>query len=298
MIEALLSRARKEAEEAEVYEATQEETPAVFEANRLKHIQTRSSHLLALRLIKDGRVGYALAAGGEGDLAARAVEASRFGPTSRFHFPRTIASSSLEVYDPEEKGVGLEAMVRAGEEIIQGLTEHTPGLLVNAKVVKANLEVRLVNSQGGEASYRKSYFGLEVEGVLMRGTDMLFVGDTWSSCHPLKDVSSVTREVTKQLEWAKKLAQSPRGRVPVILTPRGVYSAFNMPLNLAFNGRVVLQGASPLARRKGERVFSDAFDLSDDATIPFQPRSRPWDDEGVNSRGIPLVDKGVGRVHL
>jgi PmbA protein len=184
-------------------------------------------------------------------------------------------------------------MVRAGEEIIQALLEHTPGLLCSARLVKTNLEVRLVNSLGAESSYRKSFFGLEVEGVLMRGTDMLFVGDSWSSCHPMKDVSALTREVTKQLDWARKLAQSPRGRVPVILSPRGVLSAFQTPLNLAFNGRVVLQGASPLAHRQGEKVFSAGFDLRDDAIIPFQPRSRPWDDEGVNSRSIPLVDKGV-----
>jgi PmbA protein len=293
MIEALLSRAKKEAQEAEVYEATQEETTAVFETNRLKHLETRTSHLLALRLTRDGRTGCALAMGGEGDLVARALEASRFGPPTRFHFPKRIASSPVPVYDAEGEKVGLEAMVGAGEEIIQRVLGHTPGLQCSARVVETTLHIRLLNSFGAEASYQKSYFGLEVEGVLVRGTDMLFVGDSWSSCHPMKDISGLAQEVIRQLQWASKLAPSPRGRVPVILSPRGVSSAFHLPLNLAFNGRVVLQGASPLAHRQGEMAFSPGFDLRDDATIPFRPHSRPWDDEGVASRRIPLVEKGV-----
>jgi len=64
MIEELLERARKRAQEAEVYEATAEESPVLFEANRVKQLQTRHSRVLALRVIKDGHVGYALARGG------------------------------------------------------------------------------------------------------------------------------------------------------------------------------------------------------------------------------------------
>ena len=293
MIESLLSRAKKEAQEAEVYEATQEETAAAFETNRLKQLQTRSSHLLALRVVKDGHTGHALAMGGTGDLAARALESSRFGPTTHFHFPQSIASSPLQVYDPEGERMGLETMVGVGEEIIGKLLSHTPALQCTVRVIRGSLSIRLLNSLGAEASYRKNYSGLEVEGVLVRGTDMLFVGDSWSSCHPIKDISALVREVITQLDWARELAPSPRGPMPVILSPRGVLSAFSLPLSLAFNGRVVLQGASPLAQRRGERVFSPGFDLWDDATLPFQPRSRPWDDEGVPSRRVPLVEKGV-----
>ncbi|MEK7848777.1 MAG: DNA gyrase modulator, partial [Chloroflexota bacterium] len=55
----LLARARRVAAEAEVFTAEVEETPVVFEANRLKQLLTRQSRSVALRLVHQGRVGYA-----------------------------------------------------------------------------------------------------------------------------------------------------------------------------------------------------------------------------------------------
>ena len=293
MIEELLERARKRAQEAEVYEATAEESPVLFEANRVKQLQTRHSRVLALRVIKDGHVGYALARGGSNDLVARAVEASRFGPQARFQMPPSVPPGPAQVYDPQVDKVSPEEMVGLGEDLIGRLVAHTPGLLCMARLSKAVVTVRLANSRGAQTSYRKSLFSVDVEGTLIRGTDMLFAGDGESSCHPIRAVDIVAREVMRQLEMARRTASPPGPGQPVILYPRGVMSAFYWPLAVAFNGRVVLQGASPLARRQGEKVFAPAFSLWDDATIPFHPLSRPWDDEGVPCQKTPLVEKGV-----
>ena len=62
-MEELLQRAGRVAEQAELFKVVSEETPVQFEANRLKHIQSKQSTSLALRLIKDGRIGYAATAG-------------------------------------------------------------------------------------------------------------------------------------------------------------------------------------------------------------------------------------------
>jgi PmbA protein len=58
-VERLLAQAKKAAEAAEVFTVSAEETTAQFEANRLKHIQSKQSTHLALRIIKGGRLGYA-----------------------------------------------------------------------------------------------------------------------------------------------------------------------------------------------------------------------------------------------
>jgi len=58
-MEELLARAKKVAEEAEVFIVSAEETPVRFEANRLKHIQSRQSTSVALRIVRQGRIGYA-----------------------------------------------------------------------------------------------------------------------------------------------------------------------------------------------------------------------------------------------
>jgi PmbA protein len=60
----------------------------------------------------------------------------------------------------------------------------------------------------------------------------------------------------------------------------------------AFNGKVVLQGASPIGNKLGETVFDSKFSLFDDPTIDYAPRSRPCDDEGITSQRTPLVENG------
>jgi PmbA protein len=100
------------------------------------------------------------------------------------------------------------------------------------------------------------------------------------------------------LELAKNQASVRSGQMPVIFTPDGVVSAFLPALMSAFNGKTVLEGASPLGKRLGEQVFDMQLSLYDDPTIDYAPHSRPCDDEGVPSRRVPLIESGVVRNFL
>ena len=291
----LLSLAKRKAQEAEVFLTTHEETPVIFEANRLKQLQTTQRTTVGLRLVNDGRIGFASSTSLEDGetLVDKAVAVSQFGAEARFELPPRSTYPSVEVYDPAVEAVSMEEMIALGEEVIARVREHTPEVICEASVDKSIASVHLLNSRGGEASYRESFFSISIEGTLVRGTDMLFVGDSDTSCHPIKETHELVETVKQQLEWAKREASVSTARLPVIFTPRGVAGALLLPLITAFNGKTVLQGASPLQHRQGEKVFDERFSLYDDATLAFRPRSRPCDDEGVPSQRTPLVEKGV-----
>jgi PmbA protein len=131
-----------------------------------------------------------------------------------------------------------------------------------------------------------------MEGNLTRGSDMLFVGDSVSSCRPILETGKVADMVLQQLELARNQAPVPTRPMPVIFTPNGVASALVMPLLAAFNGKTVLEGASPLGQKLGQTVFDNKFQLLDDPMAAFQPSSRPCDDEGVPSQRTPLIEAG------
>jgi len=151
-----------------------------------------------------------------------------------------------------------------------------------------------VNSRGGQADYRLSIFSLDIMGSLIRDTDMLFVGESQSSCHPLLKAKAVTEVVLHQLELAKNQASIPSRQLPVIFTPNGVACALMPALMAAFNGKIVREGASPVGNRLGQQVFDKKLWLWDDPTIAYCPRSRPCDDEGISSQRTPLIKEGVG----
>jgi PmbA protein len=293
-LEQILALAQKQAGAAEVFEVSSEETRAHFEANRLKQLHTSQSTTTALRIIRKGRIGYATATGAVSarELVAGAVETAAFGSEARFELPGVQDYPKVGIYDAKVSSVPIKDMVQLGEAMIAAVTAHRQGILCDTEVSRGIVSVRLLNSRGGQVSYRKSFFSLGIEGTLIEGTDMLFVGESDSSCRPLSDTNKITDIVLKQLDLARDRAKAPTRPLPVIFTPDGVI-ALIMPLMSAFNGKTVLQGASPLGDKVGKLVLDKSFSLRDDPTVAYRPASRPCDDEGVPSRRTPLVSRGV-----
>jgi len=292
----VLRSARKVAEQAEVFSVSSRATPIQFEANELKQVQTKESSSTALRIFKEGRIGFAIASGGGGlgALVDMAVETSQFGSPANFRFPSSRDYSEVSIFDSEVEDIAMERMVEIGKELIAKIRGHTPDILCDVQVTKGTSSISLINSQGGEGRYNSSFFSLSLEGILVRDTDMLFVGDSESSCRPdFIGIDDLADRVIWQLEMAKKKATVSTKLLPIIFTPNGVASALLSPLVLAFNGKTVLEGASPLKDKLGEQVFDKNLSLWDDATIAYGVGSYPFDDEGVSSQRLPLVTNGV-----
>ncbi len=294
-MEEILSKAKKIAQQAEVYRIVSQRTPVQFEANKLKQIQTKESTGTALRIIKDGRIGFAFVSGPvDADmLVAMAEETSSFGTPVDFDFPGKASLPEVAIYDPETERVGLNDMVDTGQKFIDTIRKHTPDIVCEASISKGTVSVSLINSRGGEANYRKSVFSLGLEGVIVQNDDMLFAGDYQGSCHPLLDYTELADEITTQLEIARKQGSISTQTMPVIFKPHGVASALISPLITALNGKIVYNGASPLKDKLGSQVFDEHFSVYDDATIPYCIASSPCDDEGIVCRKMPLIDNGV-----
>lgn len=294
-MEELLALARKAAGEAEVFEVDSEEVYVQFETNRLKHIQTRQSRTTALRVIKDGRIGFALTSGAvdPASLVASAVETAQFGMAAKFDFPANLDYPGVEIYDPAVRDIPLDDMINLGEALIAAVRRDTPELICEGGVARGIVSMRLMNSRGASAGYTKSIYSLGAEANLIRGTDMLFVGDSESSCRPIKDSSTVADSVLGQLERARELAKSPAGELPVVLTPHGVAGVLVPSLMAGFNGKTVLEGASPIGNKLGQLVFDKNLSLRDEPLIPYRPQSRPCDDEGTPSHSTPLIQEGI-----
>jgi PmbA protein len=294
-VEKLLDRAKKVAEQAEVFQVVSKTTPMRFEANRLKQVQTKESMGTALRIIRKGRIGFAQASGkiNEDDLVSMAVETSQFGAEAKFSFPAGAKYARVQIFDPAIDNISIDNMAQTGQKLIDAVKFHSQDIMCDAYLTKGVAGINIINSNGGEINYNKSFFSLGVEGVIVEGSDMLFVGDGQSSCHPILDSGAISDSVILQLERAKRKVAVRSGALPVIFTAHGVVSALIMPLLSAFNGKTVFNGASPLKDKLGSSVFDARFSLWDDATIAFQVGSHPCDDEGVPSHKTSLIEKGV-----
>ncbi len=294
-MERILAQAKKAAEEAEVFKISSEETQVRFEANRLKQLQTKQQTSIALRIIKQGKTGYATTTNIDNgrELVNNALETAEFGTVAGFTLPGLTEYPAVDIFDDAVNSVSIKEMIGLGEEMIAAVTGHTPETVCEAVVHRGVITVSIINSRGGQADYRKSFFSLDIEGSLIEEMDMLFVGDSESSCHPIEDPKKVTNLVLQQLDLAKKRATAPSKQMPIVFTPNGMASAMIMPLMSAFNGKTVLEGASPIGSKQGQLVFDRKLHLHDDPTISYRPGSRPCDDEGVASQRTALVEEGI-----
>lgn len=293
----LLELAKKRVDEAEVFRVTSEETPVTFEANRLKILETKQTRGVALRVIKDGRIGLASTTDMSQlpALVEMAVEMAQFGAEAKFEFPGRTRYPKVQVYDQGVAALKVERMVEIGQAMIDRVHAYDPQVLCDAGVGKSVGTVEIANTRGGQARFRQTDFSVGLSGNLVRGTDMLDVYESDSASTPDVDHLALAARLTEKVELAKNLVSPATKTMPVILTPKGVASLLLQSLTMAFNGKLVLEGASPLADKLGQEISDSRLSIFDDGTIDLRPSSRPFDDEGVPVRRTPLVEDGVVR---
>lgn len=299
MSEQILQLATRKYGQAEVYRAEGESVPVTFEANRLKELSARETSGIALRVIHNGRVGFTSTTNpnDEKSLVARAGDLAAFGPEASFAFPAGGFYPDVDVYDPAVTHVTLSQMVDTGRGLIERLREKWPDMLCEGRVGRSTGRMHIWNSSGAERSYPQTDYYVHLGGKLIRGTDMLMVweGHSASAYFGQERADQLLSALLQQLEYCRVIAPAPAGDVPVVFTPRGVAAALLDPLLAGFNGKNIADGTSPLIGRQGEKLLDARLSIFDDPTLPGAAGSRPCDDEGVPSRRVTLVDKGVIR---
>jgi PmbA protein len=298
--EQILERAVALGQQAEVFHVVASSTPVHFEANRIKAVDTNESAAAAVRLIKDGRVGFSSTS----DLAdvtalvEAALDTAPYGAEAKFDFPGETEFPDVPVYDATVEEATTEEMAALGQRVVDELRAYWDAVQVEGGVSRSTSTVTLVNSNGGHFSYARSGFRIGFEGTVIRGEDMLFTFDSESSVHRIADPDAIIASIIRQLGWARESASVENKTMPVILMPSAVSSILLNPLLAGLNGKTVLQGTSPLAGRLGERIADPRFSLTDDATLPYIPASRMSDDEGVATRRLPLIEAGVATTYF
>ncbi|MGQ9584393.1 MAG: TldD/PmbA family protein [Anaerolineae bacterium] len=294
-LEQVLDLASRRAEQAEVFGVESLYTPVSFEANRLKFIETKETRGLALRVIAEGRVGLASSTRLDepGQLVDEALAVARLGAPVSYQLPGAAVVSWLTLYHPDAAAWEPAAMVQAGREMIETLRRENSELLCDAHLGKSVQGVAILNSQGLVTGYQKTQVNASLTANWIRGTDILNVWEGESSLRLDLRFDRLVEQVAHKVRLAERVARVPTAQMPVIFTPKGVYSTLLAPLEGAFNGKMVLEGASPLSERLGERAFDPCLSILDDPLTEEGVESSPVDDEGVPTRPLPLVEAGV-----
>ncbi|MGQ9594432.1 MAG: TldD/PmbA family protein [Anaerolineae bacterium] len=296
-LEQVLDLASRRADQAEVFGVQSVHTPVTFEANRLKLVETKETRGASLRVIVGGKVGLASATRLDvpQDLVEEALTVARLGGPVGYELPGPAAFPALTLYYEDAASWEPAAMVEAGRGMIAALLEENGELLCEAHLGKSVEGIALLNSRGLVAGYQKTSVGTSLGANWIRGTDILNVWETDASLRLDLDFAKLVQTVAEKVRLAERTVVPPTAQMPVIFTPKAVSSTLLEALEMALNGKLAWEGASPLAGRLGEQVFDPRLSLVDDPLAEEGVGSSPMDDEGVPARPLVLVEQGVVR---
>ncbi|MGB9857758.1 MAG: TldD/PmbA family protein [Dictyoglomaceae bacterium] len=291
MIEKLVEIGKKYADEVEVYQVNNFSSDISFENGVLKDIESSIQSGISLRIIKDGKLGFSYTKNllDPEEFVKNAVESLKGDIKVEFSLPTKNNLKTLSTYDPEIENLTNTKMVEEGQRVSDILSQAT-NTQINVGMVKSISEIRIINSHGVDYSTKYSFY-------------MCYAAAMYSGSY-----ASITRAVVdkkfkefskEDLDYITFLYNSSRkevkpkgGRLKVIFLPNTMYVLI-WRLNYATNGKNVYERTSPLIDKIGSQIFDSAINIYDDPFDESLPGARPFDDEGVETKLLPIVEKGV-----
>ncbi len=295
MISPILEQASRRAQAADVVVKTDETITLAFENGRLKSTSFSQEQGINLRVVAEGRMGFAGTTSEDVSALLEAAFASaRLGEEVLLPLPFPAPLPAVRTHYPHAAAAKLEDLQALGRAVLERLDRK--GCQVNAAVERSVGSVRVANSRGVDASYDVSAVSISVELIRVDGDDVLIISDYLGGADlpELAEVEALVMGIQRRVDWAARRVPASSGSLPVCFTPAGSPPLL-LPLQIACLGKSLLQGISPLGGTLGVERFSSGFSLTDEPLLDGRNGSRPVDDEGVVSRPLKLVERGVVR---
>ncbi len=298
--EQVLQAACRRFDAAEVFEEAGETVSVRFEDSRLKEIRTQQRRGVGLRVIGEGRIGFASTTDLREPqrLVEQAGASAAFGDEARFEMPgRPAEVPHVATCDGAMEDVSAEQMVEMGREGLEMSRRANEDYLFACHLTRAAHRQRVLNTAGLDFAYESSRMSASVEVEEVRDDGLLQVYEyrTWS--RPFDSVSDLTRTALEKARDAAAVAPTRLEAMPMVFTPKALGNLW-YPIETALNGKLVHKGSSVLRGRIDEQVLDPRITITDNPTIDWAPGSCPLDDEGVVARRRPLFEAGVLRTYL
>ena len=290
VIEQVIELAKKKGIEAEVYYVSSQDTPIEFANNRLKSLETKASEGIALRVIADNKLGFASSTDLTrlSDLVDAAIATASIGDPVGFDFSQNF--KGIE-HKSDYQFPQTDKLVEVGEDLISKVHQYNPDILVDVSFHSRSGKAKLATTTDVYTEQDGQSLSAVLSGNLVRGEDFLQAYSYEVSCDRQPNYEAILNKLIKKYQQAEGSASIKSGTYPVLFTPSAVSSTMGRMFGTIFSGQSVVQKASPLTEKLGEKMFDDRINVYEDPTIGVS--ACDFDDEGVPTSKKHLVNQGV-----
>jgi PmbA protein len=294
--------------QAEIYLSRSVERSLARRDGAREGLETAETMGAGVRVIRDGRVGFASAGGADLETAQvlwrRAVEQL---PQAAPVAGRALPGAFKEAADPAfDASLWDESLFTRSWDELEGrlaAAESAASAGGKARVLRSEVsegraEIVVANTLGLSARERGGSASVSVSAVTEDGGETQ-VGEGYRSARRFDeaDPAAAGAEAARRALAGVGARRTRAGKRPVLFEP-WVAVEFLEVLSDLLSAEEVQSGRSLLAGRLGAAVASPLATLRDDPRRPGGPASARFDDEGCPTRDKALIDRGILREFL
>ncbi|MFH0921356.1 MAG: TldD/PmbA family protein [Fibrobacterota bacterium] len=292
--DALFALLKGRVAEAELYQQTGESRPVLFKAGKLHSAEANISCSAGLRVVVEGRVGFASGNDPENlaSLAERALASARFGEKAAFSLPASCtAHFAVQTVDTGVPALTIEQKIAHGKSVLERLAPESRGLSVDLETQTSESTDFLNNTHGLALSSQRTVYSFGYSALKVDANGLLWLSEGNSSCRVDNRTDKQVARTLFLLEKASRVvpAKNPR----IIIVEPAVLSSLVAAFTTAISGKTVFKGTSPLSGKLGQSITDPRFSLFEDPSLDYRTASVVFDDEGVPAAKKALIENGV-----
>ena len=290
-MELLFEMAGKVSDQAEIYSVSGRADGVSFENARLKDIESSMQSGISLRIVKDGKLGFAYTKNliNREELIRNAIDSLKGEVEGLFNFPLTADVAALDTYGPAIETLTNSQMVEECGRVCELLSQRTNGQL-NVSAHRSMSNLRIINSSRTDLSLKSSAYVLNTQ---------ILYPYSYASLHRSFISKTFEKASGIYLDYlAGTYNSSVKERVPdgkkmkVLFLPETVYVLL-WRLQSATSGVSLYQNISPLAGKIGAMIFDRKLSVYNEPLNDSIPGSRAFDDEGTPCSRFPVIEGGI-----
>lgn len=303
----IVSSASAQGVEAEALVVDSRETEIRLSEGKVEKLTQSGSCGVGVRVIADGRVGYAYTSNLSPDSIEQtwrsAIDLSVVAtpdPNRALPDPMKVSDEDLDIWDAKLAALPTEAKVAFLQRVEKSAFDYDPRIkLVPFCVYEDGITTKyLANSKGFSGQYGKTYAVATLQVVGVDGDERAEAWDLGASVC-FSDLSAeqiglaAARRVLTMLGGKPVPTQTCTVVFDALVTAEILFY-----LSLAVEGERLQKKRSFLLDQLGQDVGADTVSLMDNGRLKRSLGSRPFDDEGVPTSATRLIDEGTFRAVL
>ncbi len=283
---------------AETFAVSAESVSVEYKGGKLKSSEVQETSGISIRAINEGNLGfYATTDLTEKDkLLDSTLTSVKYGGEATFDFAAPAVGAPFDGYDPQTARMDIQELAEMAQKLAAKIEDKTSREEVTVEVglSRVTYTQHLANTFGVSHKEQRSSLSAQVGAQWVRNDDVLFTFNAHSAVSLEEAFERLAEKVLTTLERAEKLVtlETKEGELPVVFTPAGAILLF-YPLMLGLSGKNAHLGVSPLTGRVGEQLLDPRISFIDEPIVANRPGSAGLDDEGVPTKPVAFIDKGV-----